>query len=213
MTVSSTRRWSGFAMFALNQGEVCTCPSRALIQESIYERLSSAIKRVAAITRRPLIRNDDRCPGIERAVGEDPVLSRHRPAGRRAMPDRRSAYPSRGRPQGRLLRSADGVQGSTDAHFPGRNLRPWVLSVTTFKNEDEALAIANDTLYSVQGLEPRHEYRVPHGSWNPGWRVGRTAITIFGARGARWLQESGIGRENHKMMLDHYQQTKNVGEL
>jgi hypothetical protein len=60
-------------------------------------------------------------------------------------------------------------------------------------------------------LEPRYEYRVSHGSWNPGWaRLDELLSPLPGARGVRWLQAAGIGRENHKMMLDHYQQTKNV---
>ena len=83
-------------MFALNQGEVCTCPSRALIQEIIYDRfMERAIKRVEAIMQgNPLDSgDDDRRAGFVRADGEDPVVLRHRPAGRRGGADRRRAQP------------------------------------------------------------------------------------------------------------------------
>jgi aldehyde dehydrogenase len=60
-------------------------------------------------------------------------------------------------------------------------------------------------------LEPRYEYCVPHGSWNPGWRVWTNCYHHYPAHAAfGGYKQSGIGRENHKMMLDHYQQTKNV---
>ncbi len=84
----------GFAMFALNQGEVCTCPSRALVQESIYDRfMERAVERVKKIKQgHPLDPDDDdRRAGLDRPAREDPVLHRHRQAGRRQVPDRRQA--------------------------------------------------------------------------------------------------------------------------
>ena len=76
----------GFTMFALNQGEVCTCPSRALVQQSIYDRfMERAVARVEAIRKgNPLdAGHDDRGAGLVRADGEDPVVLRHRQAGGR----------------------------------------------------------------------------------------------------------------------------------
>ena len=116
----------GFAMFALNQGEVCTCPSRALVQESIYDRfMERAVERVKKIKQgHPLdTSTHDRRPGLDRPAGEDPVLHRHRQAGRRPVLDRRQRAPPRGRTRGRLLRRADRLRRpQQDAHLPGRNL-------------------------------------------------------------------------------------------
>jgi aldehyde dehydrogenase len=83
----------GFAMFALNQGEVCTCPSRALVQESIYDRFMERgeARRGDQAGRSRSTRHDDRRAGLVRAAGEDPVLPRHRQAGRRQGADRRRA--------------------------------------------------------------------------------------------------------------------------
>ena len=118
----------GFAMFALNQGEVCTCPSRALIQESIYDRfMEKAIARVKKMKQgNPLDPDDDgRRPGLQRPAREDPLLHRHRPQGGRQDPDRRRAGQARGRAGDRLLRPADGLRGpQQDARLPGGNLRP-----------------------------------------------------------------------------------------
>ena len=84
----------GFTMFALNQGEVCTCPSRALVQESIYDKfMERAVARVKKIKHGPPARHDDddRRAGLHRPARKDPVLHRHRQAGRRQGADRRQA--------------------------------------------------------------------------------------------------------------------------
>ena len=117
----------GFVMFALNQGEVCTCPSRALIQESIYDRfMERALKRVAAIKQANPLESDhhDRRAGFQRAAGKDSQLHRHRPQGRRGVADRRRARSSGRRLGGRLLRAAHRLQRpQPHAHLPGRDLR------------------------------------------------------------------------------------------
>ena len=89
----------GFALFALNQGEVCTCPSRALVQKSIYDKFME--KAVGARRQDPAepsarSRDDDRRAGLERPAGEDPLLHRHRPQGGRQGSDRRRAQPCSG---------------------------------------------------------------------------------------------------------------------
>src|SRR6202158_4510514 len=206
----------GFAMFALNQGEVCTCPSRALIEESIYERfIERAIKRVAAITQgNPL----------------DPATMIGAQASSEQL-EKILSYLDIGRQEGaQCLIGGQRAQLEGDLKdgyyvqptvFKGNNkMRIFqeeifgpVLSVTTFKNEEEALAIANDTLYGLgAGVWSRN--------MNTAFRMGRgiqagrvwtncdhhfPAHAAFGG-----YKQSGIGRENHKMMLDHYQQTKNV---
>ena len=121
----------GFTMFALNQGEVCTCPSRALVHESIYDRfMERAIKRVEAITQgspaRPL--DDDRRPGIVRADGEDPPVHRHRQAGGRQGAHRRASATSRPANWPRASTcSPPCSRAQQDAHLPGGDLRAGAL--------------------------------------------------------------------------------------
>jgi len=206
----------GFAMFALNQGEVCTCPSRALVQESIYERfMERAIKRVAAITQgNPL--DPTTMIGAQASSEQLEKILSYLDIGRQE-----GAKCLIGGQRARLegdLKDGYYVQPTV---FKGHNkMRIFqeeifgpVLSVTTFKDEEEALAIANDTLYGLgAGVWSRN--------MNTAFRMGRgiqagrvwtncyhhyPAHASFGG-----YKQSGIGRENHKMMLDHYQQTKNV---
>ena len=118
----------GLVLFAFNQGEVCTCPSRALIQESIYEKfMERCLARVAAhqAGQPARHRHHDGRPGFQGAAGQDHVLPRAGQAGRRRGADRRRPGPPGRRPRGRLLHPADPVQGpQPDAHLPGRDLRP-----------------------------------------------------------------------------------------
>jgi aldehyde dehydrogenase len=206
----------GFAMFALNQGEVCTCPSRALIQESIYEKfIERAIARVKAIKQgSPLdpstmigaqASNDQLekiLSYIEIGLNEGAELLT---GGERASLD------------GEL---ADGyyvtptvLKGHNRMRIFQEEIFGPVLAVTTFKDEAEALAIANDTLYGLgAGVWTRdgtRAYRMGRGI-----QAGRVWTNCYHAYPAHaafgGYKQSGIGRENHKMMLDHYQQTKNL---
>ncbi|BBD01419.1 aldehyde dehydrogenase [Sphingobium sp. YG1] len=206
----------GFAMFALNQGEVCTCPSRALIQESIYEKfIERAIARVKAIKQgNPLdpstmigaqASNDQLekiLSYIEIGLNEGAELLT---GGERASLD------------GEL---ADGyyvtptvLKGHNKMRIFQEEIFGPVLAVTTFKDEAEALAIANDTLYGLgAGVWTRdgtRAYRMGRGI-----QAGRVWTNCYHAYPAHaafgGYKQSGIGRENHKMMLDHYQQTKNL---
>jgi aldehyde dehydrogenase len=206
----------GFVMFALNQGEVCTCPSRALIEESIYDRfMERALKRVAEIKQgNPLDPNT--MIGAQASSEQlEKILS----------------YFDIGRKEGAQV-LAGGERNVLDGAFKdGYYVHPTVLkgnngmrvfqeeifgpvvSVTTFKNEDEALAIANDTLYGLgAGVWSRDAntcYRMGRAI-----RAGRVWTNCYHAYPAHaafgGYKQSGIGRENHKMMLDHYQQTKNM---
>lgn len=206
----------GFTLFALNQGEVCTCPSRALIQESIYDRfMERALERVKKIKQgHPL--NDDTMIG---AQASDEQLKKI------------LGYIDIGKAEGGKV-----LCGGSQAHlggdlsggyyvqptvFEGHNkMRIFqeeifgpVVSVTTFKDEDEALYIANDTLYGLgAGLWSRDVnrcYRV--GREIQAGRVWTNCYHAYPAHAAfGGYKQSGIGRETHHMMLDHYQQTKNL---
>lgn len=207
----------GFVMFALNQGEVCTCPSRALIQESIYDKfIERAIERVKAINvGHPL--DTDTMMGAQASKEQlDKILS----------------YLDIGKQEGaEVLVGGEAAQVDDEDRSQGYYVQPTVfkghnkmrvfqeeifgpvLSVTTFKTKEEAMEIANDTLYGLgAGVWSR--------DMNTAYRFGRAiqagrvwtncfhdypAHAAFGG-----YKKSGIGRENHKMMLDHYQQTKNL---
>ncbi|KML35092.1 aldehyde dehydrogenase [Rossellomorea marisflavi] len=206
----------GFVMFALNQGEVCTCPSRALVQESIYDKfIERAIERVKQIKQgNPL--DTDTMLGAQASQEQlDKILS----------------YIQIGKDEGAEVliggeqNKLDGDHGTgfyvQPTIFKGTNdMRVFqeeifgpVVSVTTFKTKEEALEIANDTLYGLgAGVWSR--------DMNTAYRFGRDiqagrvwtncyhqypAHAAFGG-----YKMSGIGRETHKMMLSHYQQTKNL---
>ncbi len=205
----------GFTMFALNQGEVCTCPSRALIQESIYEKfMEKALKRVSAIKQgNPL--EMDTMIGAQASTEQMEKISSYLKLGKDEGADVLA---------GGNVKSVDGLANGyyiEPTVFKGNNkMRIFqeeifgpVVSVTTFKDEAEALEIANDTLYGLGA-----------GVWtrdgNQAFRMGREiqagrvwvncyhdypAHAAFGG-----YKQSGIGRETHKMMLEHYRQTKNV---
>jgi aldehyde dehydrogenase len=206
----------GFTMFALNQGEVCTCPSRVLVQESIYDRfMERAVARTQAI------------------VEGDP-LDMSTMIGAQASNDQMEkilSYIDIGKKEGakvltggeRRIHEGERRDGFYIAPtiFAGTNrMRIFqeeifgpVVAVTKFKDQDDALAIANDTLYGLgAGVWTRDQntaYRMGRGI-----KAGRVWVNCFHLYPAHaafgGYKQSGIGRENHKMMLDHYQQTKNV---
>jgi aldehyde dehydrogenase len=206
----------GFAMFALNQGEVCTCPSRALVQKSIYDRfIEKAIDRVNKVKQgNPL--DADTMIGAQASNDQlEKILS----------------YIDIGQKEGakiltggeRNVLEGDLAEGYfvKPTVFEGHNkMRIFqeeifgpVLSVTTFEDEEEALEIANDTLYGLgSGVWTRdinRAYRFGRGI--QAGRVWTNCYHLYPAHAAfGGYKKSGIGRETHKMMLDHYQQTKNV---
>ena len=206
----------GFTMFALNQGEVCTCPSRALVQRSIYDKfMEKAIARVNKIKQgNPL----ELSTMIGAQASNDQL-------------EKILSYVDIGKKEGaklltggaRLALNGELAEGyyMQPTVFEGNNrMRIFqeeifgpVLSVTPFEDEDEALAIANDTLYGLgSGVWTRdmnRAYRMGRGI--QAGRVWTNCYHLYPAHAAfGGYKKSGIGRENHKMMLDHYQQTKNV---
>ncbi len=206
----------GFALFALNQGEVCTCPSRALVQESIYERfIERAVKRVAAIKQgNPL--DPETMIGAQASNEQLEKILSYVDIGRQE-----GAKLLIGGERNRLSGDLEGGYYVKPTVFQGHNkMRIFqeeifgpVVSVTTFKDEEEALAIANDTLYGLgSGVWSRNintAFRMGRGI-----QAGRVWTNCYHAYPAHaafgGYKQSGIGRENHKMMLDHYQQTKNL---
>ncbi|WPR64896.1 aldehyde dehydrogenase [Glutamicibacter protophormiae] len=206
----------GFTMFALNQGEVCTCPSRALVQESIYgEFMEKVVARTKAIKQgNPL--DTDTMMGAQASNDQlEKILS----------------YMDIGKAEGAKLLTGGGradlggelsggyyvqptiFEGTNNMRIFQEEIFGPVVSVAKFKDYDDAMSIANDTLYGLgSGVWSRNG--------NTAYRAGRDiqagrvwvnqyhaypAHSAFGG-----YKSSGIGRENHLMMLDHYQQTKNL---
>jgi len=205
----------GFAMFALNQGEVCTCPSRALIQASIYEPfMERALARVGAIKQgNPL--DMTTMIGAQASTEQQEKITSYLRLGREE-----GAEVLIGGEPGKVAGCENGnyIQPTV---FKGHNkMRIFqeeifgpVLSVTTFEDEAEALEIANDTLYGLgAGVWSRNAntlFRMGRGI-----QAGRVWTNCYHAYPAHaafgGYKQSGIGRETHKMMLDHYRQTKNL---
>src|ERR1700733_4082446 len=206
----------GFALFAFNKGEVCTCPSRALVHESIYDEfVKRAVARVAKIK-----------------VGNplDPTTQMG-PQASKDQQDKILEYIAIGKAEGaKCLTGGEQLHLEGDLAngyyiqptvFSGHNkMRIFqeeifgpVLSVTKFKTIEEALEIANDTPYGLgSGVWSRNgtdAYRLGRGI--KAGRVWTNCYHLYPAGAAfGGYKESGFGREPHKMMLDHYQQTKNL---
>jgi aldehyde dehydrogenase len=206
----------GFAMFAFNQGEVCTCPSRALVQESIYDRfMERALKRVEAIKVGSPFEMDTQMGAQASSEQLEKILS----------------YMDIGRQEGAKVLTG-GARAALDGElaggyyvqptvFEGHNkMRVFqeeifgpVLSVTRFKDDAEALEIANDTLYGLgAGVWTRDLNRAYR--FGRGIQAGRVWTNCYHSYPAHaafgGYKQSGIGRKNHLMMLEHYQQTKNM---
>ncbi|MEH0166316.1 aldehyde dehydrogenase family protein [Roseateles microcysteis] len=206
----------GLVLFAFNQGEVCTCPSRALIQESIYERfMERAIKRVAAIKQGNPLDTDTMMGAQASALQMDKIQ------GYLALGKEEGAKVLIGGSRADLGGDLAGGYYIQPTLFQGHNqMRIFreeifgpVLAVTTFKDEAEALQIANDTPYGLgAGVWTRdgsRAYRL--GRAIQAGRVWTNCYHAYPAHAAfGGYKESGIGRETHKAMLDHYQQTKNL---
>jgi len=206
----------GFVLFALNQGEVCTCPSRALVHEKIYDKfMERALARVAAIRQgSPLegstmigaqASNDQlekilsyidigKAEGAELLIGGE----------RNVLPGELSS--------GYYVKPTV-FRGNNKMRIFQEEIFGPVVSVATFKDEEEALHIANDTLYGLgAGVWTRDGNRAYRfGRAIQAGRVWTNCYHLYPAHAAfGGYKQSGIGRETHKMMLDHYQQTKNL---
>ncbi len=206
----------GFAMFALNQGEVCTCPSRALVEDAIFDRfMERVVERVGRIKQgHPL----DRETMIGAQASNDQL-------------EKILSYIDIGKQEGAEI-LIGGKRAELDGELAGgyyveptvfvgdNKMRVFqeeifgpVVAVTRFSDAEEALAIANDTLYGLgAGVWTRDMNRAY--AMGRGIQAGRVWTNCYHLYPAHatfgGYKQSGIGRENHKMMLDHYQQTKNV---
>jgi len=206
----------GFAMFALNQGEVCTCPSRALIDEAIYPAfLDAAISRAGAVEPGNPLDTDTKLGAQASNDQLEKVLS----------------YIDIGKKEGAKIllggervRLGDGLEDGyyvAPTIFEGVNsMRVFqeeifgpVVSVTSFSGFDQAIDIANDTLYGLgAGVWTRNTHTMYRASRAiEAGRVWANCYHLYPAHASfGGYKQSGIGRETHKMMLDHYQQTKNI---
>ena len=203
----------GFAMFSLNSGEICTAPSRALVQESVYDRfMERAVERVKSTKAgNPLD------PGT--MIGAQAST---------AQMEKITSYLQIGRDEGAKVLTG-GDKGSVEGIENGNYIQPTVfqgdnamrifqeeifgpvLAVATFKDEAEALKIANDTSYGLgAGVWTRDGSRAFRmGRGIQAGRVWTNCYHMYPAHAAfGGYKKSGIGRENHMMMLDHYRQTK-----
>lgn len=206
----------GFTMFALNQGEVCTCPSRALVSKNIYDKfVPDAVARVQKIKLGNPLDTDTQMGAQASKAQYEKILS----------------YLELGKKEGAKVLLGGGP-ADLGANFKGgfyiqptifeghNKMRIFqeeifgpVLALTNFKDEADALSIANDTLYGLgAGVWTRDQstaYRMGRGI--QAGRVWTNCYHLYPAHAAfGGYKESGIGRENHKMMLSHYQQTKNL---
>lgn len=206
----------GFTMFALNQGEVCTCPSRALIQASIYDRfMTAALDRVKKIKQgNPL--DTDTMIGAQASTEQlEKILSYMdigKQEGAKVLIGGERNVLSGDLKDGYYVKPTV-LQGQNKMRVFQEEIFGPVVAVTTFKDEAEALAIANDTLYGlgagVWSRDGNTAYRMGRGI--QAGRVWTNCYHLYPAHAAfGGYKGSGIGRENHKMMLSHYQQTKNL---
>ena len=206
----------GFAMFTLNQGEVCTCPSRVLVQESIYDKfMEKAIARTKAV-------KQDNPLKMETMIGAQASLEQM---------EKIKSYLDLGKKEGAKVLCGGNVAKINSGLEKGNYIEPTifegnnsmrifqeeifgpVVSVTKFKDEAEALQIANDTLYGLgAGVWTRNgniAYRM--GREIQAGRVWTNCYHAYPAHAAfGGYKQSGIGRETHKMMLNHYRQVKNL---
>ena len=203
----------GFAMFALNQGEICTCPSRALVQESIADRfLEMAVERVKRIkTGHPL--DTDTMIGAQASQEQQDKILGCIATGKNEGAQLITGGDPRNEVGTGFYIEPTIFKGTNDMKIFQEEIFGPVLSVATFKDFDDAIKIANDTIY---GLGAGVWSRSAHTSYRAGraiqaGRVWTNCYHIYPAHAAfGGYKKSGIGRENQKMMLDHYQQTKNL---
>ncbi|MGO2633002.1 MAG: aldehyde dehydrogenase [Galactobacter sp.] len=206
----------GFTMFALNQGEVCTCPSRALIQDGIYDQFLPAVVERTKLVKQGNPLDTDTMIGAQASTDQLEKILSYLDIGKQE-----GAKVLTGGARADLGGDLSGGYYVQPTIFEGTNtMRIFqeeifgpVVSVARFKDYDDAIGIANDTLYGLgAGVWSRNgnqAYRAGRAI-----QAGRVWVNNYHAYPAHaafgGYKSSGIGRENHLMMLDHYQQTKNL---
>ncbi len=205
----------GANMFALNQGEVCTCPSRMLVQESIYDKfIERVIERTKAIRMgHPLDPNT--MMGAQASNDQFEKILNYIKIGKEegceVLTGGEQAY-NEGLEGGYYVQPTI-LKGNNKMRVFQEEIFGPVLCVTTFKDEAEAIEIANDTLYGlgagVWTRDTHQAYQISRAI-----KAGRVWVNCYHLYPAHapfgGYKKSGIGRENHKMMLAHYRQTKNM---
>ena len=205
----------GLVLFAFNSGEVCTCPSRALIQESIYEPfMARVLERVKAIKLgNPL---DTECMmGAQCSLSQKEKISDYLKIGKEEGAEvliGGNVYESAVNPNGFYIEPTL-FKGHNKMRIFQEEIFGPVLAVTTFKDEDEALAIANDTIYGLgSGVWSRDAHQLH--KFSRGIEAGRVWVNCYHLYPSHasfgGYKKSGIGRETHMMMLNSYRHTKNI---
>lgn len=205
----------GAVMFVFNQGEVCTCPSRLLVQESIYDRfMERVIARTKAIKiGHPL--DPQSMMGAQASQDQYDKILRYIELGKeegcRVLAGGQTSY-NDGLSGGYYIQPTI-LEGNNKMRVFQEEIFGPVVCVTPFKDEADALAIANDTLYGLgAGVWTRDTHQAFQIS--RGIQAGRVWVNCYHAYPAHapfgGYKKSGIGRETHKMMLNHYRQTKNM---
>lgn len=205
----------GAVMFALNQGEVCTCPSRMLVQESIFDKfMERVIERTNAIKLgHPL--DSETMMGAQASNDQYEKILNYIEIGKEegceVLAGGEAAY-NEGLEGGYYIKPTI-LKGNNKMRVFQEEIFGPVVCVTTFKDEAEAIEIANDTLYGlgagVWTRDTHQAYQISRAI-----KAGRVWVNCYHNYPAHapfgGYKKSGIGRENHKMMLDHYRQTKNM---
>ena len=204
----------GLVLYAFNKGEVCTCPSRALIEESIYDEfMGRALERIAVIRQgHPL--DPDTQLGAQVSTAQLEKIASYvdigKAEGAELLIGGERAHLG-GELEGGFYFQPTVFKGRNDMRIFQEEIFGPVLAVTTFKGEEQALEIANDTLYGLgAGVWTRDTSRAFRmGRGIKAGRVWTNCYHLYPAHAAfGGYKVSGVGRENHKMMLDHYTQTK-----
>ncbi len=205
----------GLVLFAFNQGEVCTCPSRALIQESIYEPfMARVLERVKAIKMGDPL-DPSTMMGAQASQDQYEKILHYIDIGKEEGAQLLiggTAYHNAAYPEGFYIEPTI-FKGHNKMRIFQEEIFGPVLSVTTFKDEDEALDIANDTIYGLgAGVWTRDIHQMQ--KFTRGIQAGRIWANCYHLYPAHasfgGYKKSGIGRETHMMMLNNYRHTKNV---
>lgn len=205
----------GLVLFAFNSGEVCTCPSRALIQESIYEPfMKRVLERVEKITQdNPL--DPSNMMGAQASTSQKEKILEYIKIGKEEGAELLiggEEYKSKTFPNGNYIKPTI-FKGHNKMRIFQEEIFGPVLAVTTFKDEDEALEIANDTVYGLgSGVWSRDAHQLH--KMSRGIEAGRVWVNCYHMYPSHasfgGYKKSGIGRETHMMMLNSYRHTKNI---
>jgi len=205
----------GLVLFAFNSGEVCTCPSRALIHEDIYEPfMERVLDRIEAIKLGDPL-NPSCMMGAQASVSQKEKILEYIKIGKEEGAEcliGGEAYDSEVHPNGNYIKPTI-FKGHNKMRIFQEEIFGPVLAVTTFKTEEEALEIANDTIYGLgAGVWSRDAHQLH--KFSRGIEAGRVWVNCYHMYPSHasfgGYKKSGIGRETHMMMLNSYRHTKNI---